>query len=79
MGRWRITCALVLFGLALAPLRAMTAPTELADAVREYRINLAFVLPFREAVVARARETLITHQQLADKGLVARRDVKVAA
>lgn len=80
MSRWRIACALMLLGLAMAPLRAMPAavPSELTDAAREYWINLSFVLPFREAAVARAHETLATRQQLVVKGLLARRDIAVA-
>jgi len=80
MSRGRIACALMLFGLAMAPLRAIPAvvPSELTEAAREYWINLSFVLPFREAAVARAHETLATRRQLVDKGLLARRDVAVA-
>jgi hypothetical protein len=80
MTRWRIACALVLVGLAMAPLRATPAsiPSELAEATREYRISLVKLLPFREAAVTRARETLATRQQLAEQGLVARREVDVA-
>jgi len=71
---------LVLLAVALAPLRATPAavPSELAEAVREYRVSLANLLPFREAAVARARETLATRQQLAEQGLVARREIEVA-
>lgn len=71
---------MVLLAVALAPLRATPAavPSELAEAVREYRVSLANLLPFREAAVARARETLATRQQLAEQGLVARREIEVA-
>ena len=70
----------MLLAVALAPLRATPAavPSELAEAVREYRVSLANLLPFREAAVARARETLATRQQLAEQGLVARREIEVA-
>ena len=80
MSRWRIGCAVLLVGLAIAPLRAIpaAAPSELSDAVRDYWVNLSFVLPFREAAVARAHETLETRQQLVEKGLLARRDIAVA-
>jgi hypothetical protein len=80
MIRWRIACALVLVGLAMAPLRATPAsiPSELAEASREYRISLVNLLPFREAAVAKARETLATRQQLVEQGLVARREVDMA-
>jgi len=80
MSRSRIACALVVLAVALAPLRATPAavPSELAEAVREYRVSLANLLPFREAAVARARETLATRQQLAEQGLVARREIEVA-
>lgn len=80
MSRWRIACALVLLGLTMAPLRATPAaiPSELAEAAREYRVSLANLLPFREAAVARARETLATRQQLFEQGLVARREIGAA-
>ena len=64
----------------MAPLRAMPAaiPSELAEAAREYRVSLANLLPFREAAVAKARETLATRQQLFEQGLVARREIGAA-
>jgi hypothetical protein len=75
-----MACAVVLLVLALVPLRATPAavPSELAEAAREYRVSLGNLLPFREAAVARARETLATRQQLAEQGLVARREIEVA-
>jgi hypothetical protein len=75
-----MACAVGLLVLALVPLRAAPAavPSELAEAAREYRVSLGNLLPFREAAVARARETLATRQQLAEQGLVARREIEVA-
>jgi len=75
-----MACAVALLVLALVPLRATPAavPSELAEAAREYRVSLGNLLPFREAAVARARETLATRQQLAEQGLVARREIEVA-
>jgi len=75
-----MACAAGLLVLALVPLRAAPAavPSELAEAAREYRVSLGNLLPFREAAVARARETLATRQQLAEQGLVARREIEVA-
>jgi len=80
MSRWRIACALALVALALAPRAATPAaiPSELAEAAREYRASLADLLPFREAAVTRAREALATRRQLADQGLIARRDAEAA-
>jgi len=81
MSPWRIACVAVLLALTVAPLRALPAaiPSELAEAAREYRASLANLLPFREDAVARARETLVTRRQLAEEGLIARRDAEMAA
>src|SRR5262249_19200793 len=78
MTGWRIACALVLLGLAVAPLRAMPAaiPSELAEAAREYRISLANLLPFREA--AGGRDALAKGRQLVEEGLLARREIGAA-
>jgi len=80
MSPWRIACVAVLLALTVAPLRALPAaiPSELAEAAREYRASLANLLPFREDAVARARETLATRRQLAEEGLIARRDAEMA-
>jgi hypothetical protein len=80
MSPWRIACAVSLLAVALAPLAATPAaiPPDLATAAREYRVSLGELLPFREAAVSRARATLATRRQLAEDGLIARRDAEVA-
>jgi hypothetical protein len=80
MSRWRIACTLALVALSIAPRAATPAaiPSELAEAAREYRTSLADLLPFREAAVTRAREALATRRQLAEQGLIARRDAETA-
>ena len=80
MSRWRIAWTLALVALTIAPRAATPAaiPSELAEAAREYRASLADLLPFREAAVTRAREALATRRQLAEQGLIARRDAEAA-
>jgi hypothetical protein len=80
MSPWRIACVAALLALAVAPVRALPAaiPSELAEAAREYRASLVNLLPFRQDAVTRARETLTTRRQLAEEGLIARRDAEAA-
>src|SRR5438067_10939111 len=80
MSRWRIAGVLAVVALSMGPRAATPAaiPSELAETAREYRASLADLLPFREAAVTRARETLATRRQLAEQGLIARRDAETA-
>jgi multidrug efflux pump subunit AcrA (membrane-fusion protein) len=81
MSRPWIVCALAPLALAAALAGAPAARSEpaLAEAARDYRASLADLLPFREAAVTRARETLVNRRDLAERGLIARRDAEAAA
>src|SRR5437773_9096680 len=80
MSRRPIACALVLLALTGAPVTGASSPvpSELVSAAREYRASLANLLPFREEAVTHARATLATRRQLAEDGLIARREAETA-
>ena len=80
MSPWRLPVVLLLLAASLAPVTAAPAPNgpDPAAAAREYRASLANLLPFRQDAVARARETLAKRRQLAEQGLIARRDAAAA-
>ena len=80
MSRWQVACALALAALAAGPVSGAPSalPSELVSAAREYRASLANLLPFREEAVTHARATLATRRQLAEDGLIARREAETA-
>src|SRR3989442_1453599 len=80
MSRWQVACALVLAALVAGPVAGAPSalPSELVSAAREYRASLANLLPFREEAVTHARATLATRRQLAEDGLIARREAETA-
>jgi len=80
MSRWPMACALALAALAAGPVAGAPSalPSELVSAAREYRASLANLLPFREEAVTHARATLATRRQLAEDGLIARREAETA-
>jgi hypothetical protein len=80
MSRWQVACALALAALAAGPVAGAPSalPSELVSAAREYRASLANLLPFREEAVTHARATLVTRRQLAEDGLIARREAETA-